>query len=716
MLSEIRDFCIKKWTFKNFGIKEWLISLILLLVVTNILIVFNIPFLRESMAFIYFTTVPGILILHILRLNKTEFLKKMVLGTGVSIAFIIFVGLGLNSLHPLILKPLSLMPVLISFNVILIILTFAAYIRNKDDFNLNDFLNFKINLKGKLISILIFPALFPFMAIFGTHMMNTMENNVILLSMLFLIPLYLISIVFSKDRVHKATYPFALWMISLSLLLMYGLTSNYIMGRDVHNEFHVFKLTLDNLHWNMMDYFNPYNACMSITILPTIYKVLSAVNEHYIFKLFFAVIGSTIPLTVYIVAKKYINEKYAFFAALLFVFQLFFLNSLGAVRQVVATLFFFLAVMIFFSADVDRFSKKFLFLIFIFSLVVSHYTTAYVSFVFIVPILLIPFLKGLFKERKILLTNFDLILISFGFVVLWYILFAYVQFAAGTQVVQTTITAATEDPGNVSAAAAFAASRGDYVLGILGIRLTSVPNAISVIVHNMVLVTILTGIIGLLWKFRYYREKFETEFLAGIALSIILLILFVLLPYISVAYDAARLFFQLLIFLAPVFIIGAITIAKLIKKPKWNVAIILILLISLFSCTTYLQYHFYGMPYSATFDADGIRRGESFIYQSELAGAEWLKDNRLDDLVVYSDSRALFRFNIAGLRTNIDSSLFALNKTVDSGYIYLGNVNIDKNQIYMIYDRISILNLKDFKHLFTGKQRIYDSGGSQVWF
>jgi len=712
MFSEIRDFCVKKCTFKNFGIKGWLISLILLLLVTNILIFFNIPFLREFAAFIYFTTVPGILILHILRLNKIEFLKKMVLGYGLSIAFIIFVGLGLNSAYPFILKPLSLMHVLISFNVILIILTLAAYIRNKDDFSIHhDFLNFKTNLKGKIISILIFPALFPFMAIFGTHMMNTMQNNVILLSMLFLIPLYIISIGFSKDRVHKATYPFALWMISLSLLLMYGLTSNYIMGRDVHNEFRVFKLTLDNLHWNMMDYFNPYNACMSITILPTIYKVLSAMNEHYIFKLFFAVIGSIIPLTVYIVAKKYINEKYAFFAALLFVFQLFFLNSLGAVRQVVATLFFFLTVMIFFSADLNRFSKKFLFLIFIFSLVVSHYTTAYVSFVFIVPILLIPFLKGLFKERKIVLTNFDLILISFGFVTLWYILFAYVQFSAGTQVVQTTIMAAT-DPGNVSAAV----SRGDYVLGILGIRLTSVPNAISVIVHNMVFATMLTGIIGILWKFRYYREKFETEFLAGIAISIILLVLFVLLPYISVAYDAARLFFQLLIFLAPVFIIGAIRIAKFIKKPKWNVAIILILLISLFSCTTYLQYHFYGMPYSATFDEDGIRRAESFIYQSELAGAEWLKDNRLDDLVVYSDSRALFRFNIAGLRTNINSSLFALNKTVDSGYIYLGKVNIDKNELYMIYDRILILNLKDFKHLFLGKQRIYDSGGSQIWF
>ncbi|MEN4017622.1 MAG: DUF2206 domain-containing protein [Methanobacterium sp.] len=702
----------------NWGMKKWISFLIVLLFITDIIVLLDIPVFRELSVFIYFTTVPGILILHIFKLNKLNFLKKVVLLIGLSISFITFTGLLLNSLYPLLLKPLSLAPLLILFNILLIIMAVIAYWRNKENFYLKDFLNFNANLNGKLTSILIFPAIFPFMAILGTYLMNTSENNIILLSMLMLIPVYIIVLALFKEKVHPATYPFSLWTIGLGLLLIYGLTSQHIIGRDVHNELYCLKLTLANFHWNIMDYFNPYNACLSITILPAIYTVLSSLNAEYVFKIYFAVIGSFIPLIIYIVAKNYLDEQYAFFASLLFVFQLFFMNLLGAIRQEVAVLFFFLALMVIFSTDINKQFQKVMFLIFLFSLVVSHYTTAYVAFIIMATILLVPFLTSLIRKRKIVFTNFDLILISLAFIGLWYILFAKVQFASGTQVVQTTVAATAAGLGDASTpASAFADSRGDYVLGILGIKLKSVPNTISVIAHNLTFATILIGLLAIGRHFKHYLTKFGAEFLVGVVLSIALMVSFVVLPYISVAYDVARLFFQLIIFLAPVFIIGAIAIAKLIKKPKWSVAIILILLIFLFSCTTYLQYHFYGMPYSATYDKDGIIRGETFIYQSELAGVYWLKENRINNLSIYSDERIGSRFNIADFRPkNANSSFFIYNKTVSSGYIYLGKVNIDKKQIYQIYDDILILDLNNYKHLFIRKERIYDSGGSQIWF
>lgn len=690
----------------NSGIKNWLIALIGLLLFTDIVIMLNIPFLREFIAFIYFTVVPGLLILHILKLNPTDFVKKIVLCIGLSISFIIFVGLLLNNVYPVLLKPLSLAPVLILFNILLIIMALIACYRNRDEFSLAEFLNFKINIGDKLSSMLIFPLIFPFMAILGTYLMNNTENNIILLAMLFLIPIYIILVSFLKDRIHSATYPFSIFMISLSLLLMYGLTSNYIMGRDVHNEFYCFMLALKNFHWNIYENYNPYNACLSITILPVIYKVLTGLPDQYVFKLIFAIIGAFIPLVVYIVARRYVGNIYAFFAALLFVFQLFFMNLLGAVRQEVAVLFFFLALMIIFSPDIRIWMKKALFLIFLFSLLVSHYSTAYVAFALVVPLLLVPFFKSLFKDRKIVFTNFDVILISLGFVILWYILYANVQFAAGSQVVQTTLTG-----GNQGLP-----PKGEVVLGILGIKLKSIPNTISVIVHNLIFATIFAGLSGMIWKFNYYRKKFETEFIVGIVISLVLLVLFVLLPYISIAYDASRLFFQLLIFLAPVFVIGAITVAKVIKRPRWDIAIILILLISLFTCATYLQYHFLGMPYSATYDANGTIRGESYIYESELTGVYWLKGNRIDSWGIYMDDRALFRFNVADFRSSkINSTFFQSNKTVNPGYVYLGKVNVQKRQIYLIYEDIIILNLDDYSHLFKDKNLVYDSGGSQIW-
>ena len=689
----------------NFGIKKWLVTLISILFITDIIIILNIPFLREFMAFVSFITIPGILILHILKLNKIEFVKKIVLMIGLSVSFLIFMGLLLNSLYPIILKPLSLAPVLILSNVILLILALAAYIMNRNDFNLNDFLNLKIDLKGKLVSPLIFPALFPFMAVFGTYLMNLTQNNFILLVMLLLIPAYIIAITILKDRIPGATYPFALWTISLSLLLMNGLTSFHLMGRDVHYEYYSFQLALQSFHWDINTYLNPYNACLSITILPTILQSLSNLNGEYIFKIF-SLIGSFIPLVVYAVSKKYLEDKYAFFAGLLFSFQLFFVYLLGAVRQEVAILFFFLAIMVLFAADMGKNTKKILFVILMSSVVVSHYTTAYISFVLVLPILLMPFFKGLFIDRKLKFTNFDVIILLFLFILVWYVLFAKVQASAGSQVIQSTIAGTSGD-------------RGDYVLGVLGIVLKSVPNAISVIVHDLIFVIIGVGLLTILRNYKKFTKKIDPEYIVAIFVSIILLVLFLVLPYISVAYDAVRLFFQLLIFLAPVFIIGAMKIAKIIKRPKWDILIVLVLLLSLFSCATYLQYHFYGEPYSPDYDANGLVRNEGYIYNPEVIGATWLKDHYMDNYTTYSEGRGLIVFLTAygneSTNMNLNNSIFSWNKTVNSGYIYLGYLNVNKNEVLPVYTNLNVQNMSNYSSFFLRKSKIYDNGGSQIW-
>jgi uncharacterized membrane protein len=359
-----------------------------------------------------------------------------------------------------------------------------------------------------------------------------------------------------------------------------------------------------------------------------------------------------------------------------------------------------------------------------FSLVVSHYTTSYVAFIIMATILIVPFLRGLVKERKLVTTNFDLIIISLIFIVAWYLLFAKVQFTAGAQVIGTTAAATAAAAGSGSGAAnSLTSSRGAYVLGILGIVLKSVPNTISVIVHDAIFATIMLGFATVVFKYRKFREKMDAEYLMGVCVSIILLVLFVALPYISIAYDAARLFFQVLIFVAPLFVIGAMTLSKIIKKPKWDVLIILVLLISIFSCATYMQYHFYGTPYSPDYDANGTVRGETYLYDSELTSVSWLNNNKVNGLTVYSDGHESSRFELVyGSNSSYkqsfftwDTSFFALNKTKKSGYIYLGNVNVKYNQSYDVYDDISVHDMSLYSHLFKGKYRIYDNGGSQIW-
>jgi uncharacterized membrane protein len=375
--------------------------------------------------------------------------------------------------------------------------------------------------------------------------------------------------------------------------------------------------------------------------------------------------------------------------------------------------------MVVFDLEINQSAKKILTVIFILSTLISHYSTAYVSFVLILPILLLPFLEGLIRKRKLVFTNMDIIFISMALILIWYLLVAKVQFASGAQVIGKTV-AATAAGGGVGTTSSLLATRGAYVLGVLGVVLKSLPNTISILVHDAMFATILVGLYTLVRRYKYYIEKFGTQFLLGITISMFLLVLFVALPYISIAYDASRLFFQLIIFLAPVFIIGCITIARWIKRPKWDVVIILILLISLFTCVTYLHYSLLGTPYSAQYENDSIIRQELFIYNTEVSSSRWLYNYGLDDLTIYSDGREVSRFFTAYgenvQNRKINDSFFGWNQSIDAGYIYLGYVNIHDHKVIDISSDIVRVDLSPYSNLFDRKSRVYDNGGSQVWW
>ncbi len=67
---------------------------------------------------------------------------------GMSISFLMIIGLALNSLYPFLNQPLSFIPVFITLNLFTIILIAVAYWHNKQV--LTDNFGFKIDLKDKL--------------------------------------------------------------------------------------------------------------------------------------------------------------------------------------------------------------------------------------------------------------------------------------------------------------------------------------------------------------------------------------------------------------------------------------------------------------------------------------------------------------------------------------------------------------------------------------
>ena len=686
--------------------------LLLLLCLTDLVILLNLSFLKPIFGFLYFTIIPGMVILHLLKLDRIEFAKKFVLSIGLSVSFLMFGGLFLNSFYPYISKPLSLLPLLITFNILLIILTFAAYKINKENFNIKDVFNLKLGSTDKLTSPLIFPILFPFMAVFGTCLMNAQANNIILLIMLFLIPTYVVAVVVLRNKIPKSAYPIAILMISISLLLSKSLRGAHIDAQDINLEFLFFQQVVIDSHWNITSFPHGYNACLSVGILPVIYHLLMGINSEYVYKLIFVLLFSITPVALYILFKRYMDELYAFISCS-FIMATCFFNQFIVLfpRQQIALLFFALAMMILFDDELDGMVKKAVFILFIISLTISHYTSTYIFFVVIsltwITIQILKEIKIQFKYNITIKT----IILFFVFIFFWY-----------SQITETPFTEVIRVFKQIFSNLFILDMKGQPDLGLLfGRGLDNTPNIIFVASHHILNIIIGIGCLELLKN--YKKTFFEKEYIIIIFIFLMILVSMVAIPFLSIQYGIDRLYLQMLMVLAPTIIIGSKILSKYLHTSFYF--FISIILILQFICGTFLIFQLFGDPYSVVLNSEGYNYDTSIIFDQEVTAAMWFGKYYNPNLPIYTDSRGLKR--LIGHGHLVDkymefyiwdqTSIFGENKTIEKGYIYLRYQNTVKNEIVAketgIAFHYGIRNIAEYSHMLTDV--IYTNGGSEVY-
>ena len=69
-----------------------------------------------------------------------------------------------------------------------------------------------------------------------------------------------------------------IYLLSLSLLLMTSLRGWFVTGHDIQREFRVFELASGQGVWNIESFPDAYNACLSVTILPTIIERTTGIS------------------------------------------------------------------------------------------------------------------------------------------------------------------------------------------------------------------------------------------------------------------------------------------------------------------------------------------------------------------------------------------------------------------------------------------------------
>lgn len=700
--------------------KSLLIFSILICLLTNVVVLLNIPYLRQFFGFIFLLLLPGYLILKLLDI-KGNHLEEFLLSWGLSISFILLFGLSLNTLllDMDYQKPLATNYILVSFSSAYIIILVTKVIRDNSN---NDHTK---NTKREVIiprlnyfeiKSIMASFLLPAFSLLGIHLMNMYNNNSIIFLTIFLISIYVYIACRYKEEDIKRIYPFLIYFISISIILLIPLRSNHLIGVDVHAEYYFFQTTLNNLHW-MPFADSTLDSSLSISLLPTIFQSLLNVPSEMLYRILYPILFSVSPLIVYAISQKYISETYSFLTSCLYMFQSQFLWTEANPRTCVAILFFALSIMTLFSKNITQLNKKILVIIFIASCIMSHYTTSYIFFVMIgISYIALNIISIKYNIQKPFSKN--IVVLFIVLIIFWYSMITGRAFYSAVHFVNQILL----NFHNFLEASA----RDATVMSVLGsgIGEKQIPHKIEFIFTWLIFIT--TGI-GLAITIKDYKsfihlrqisikadiikEKFEVAYVIIAVICAGLLTMMISLPYISKGYDIQRLYLMLNIILSIFSIIGAAYVSNRIKVKPY--VMILMILLPYLLCITGITYNVFDVQRSIILNSKGEQYDIYYIHDQENAGAKWLKKYAQANITAYSDfygkyillSQATYPLDL------IDNNAILNNRHTD-GYLVLYNLNIEKSSLY---DRNrKSYNLTEYKQFITSNL-IYNNNHSEVY-
>jgi uncharacterized membrane protein len=644
---------------------------------------FNILFVGSAYSFLYLSIVPGFFIQRLLRMRGISFFELITYIVGFSISYLFLVGISTNLLVflPSMPQPLNTLNSLVVFNIYTIFLLLINHIRED-----NSLIYVKLPKIAFIhLFIYIIPFFFPILSIMGANLLNSNGVNTFTMILLASIAAYVVLLVIFMRSLEKFHYELPIYLIAVSLLFMFSLRSSYIIGWDIYTEYKVFLLTETHQLWSMANYPDAYNACLSITILPTLFHYFTKVDNVFVYKILFQCIFALAPVAIYSLTKKFAHPLIAFLGAFFFMSTLdFFLELPALIRQEIAYLFFGLILLTLFNKQMPGLQKKFLFVILSFSIVLSHYSTAYILiaiFGFACAGLVI-YKKIAYKFFHVVPEDFTLtplpVILFIAFACIWFgfitnifgnAAYAFKETSAnitnfGQHTLNTSIfdqlfspasedlqTLLNQEINNSSKTYSHykftyyqKSTYKDYIPTIIDKDI--LPLHVSTLISNLVYfvgslivkimkVLIVFGFIGVIALFR--KNLFSAEYTILSVGFAIALILITSVPAISLFYPLGRLDQQALFLIALPAILAISWSLRLIPY-RTRILFIAILFITYYIFTNTFVFQLTGGQDPEVFlNNSGVYYNEVYLHQSEIASIHWLYANNKEHLTVFAD-------------------------------------------------------------------------------
>ena len=549
---------------------------------------------------------------------------------------------------------------MISFNIAIGTLAAVAYIRNRDFV----FSFSSLNLTTAEKSVLIIPSFLPLLSIMGMYIMNLTSSNIMLMVLFFLVPAYICFICFYNRRVPPRVYPIIIIMIGVALSLVFSLRSAHILGSDIHWAYDFFQATFQNLHWSNLRN-TVLDCCLSITLLPSVFQSVLNTSGEYIFKVVYSLIFTFTPLCVYIISRRYVKELFAFLASFFFMSQIMFLWSAYSPRSVLGIFFFAFVMMVLLTIELKQVQRSMLFIIFMVSMIVSHYAASYIAFFLIIAEFLVLLVIQKFskvgskeesKGRELVsqsalgkdalgnILSLSMIGLLFVFIFFWYGQVTGMPYTAAVKFIETTII-------KLSDFFILESRAGGNVPAVLGedILIKDIPHKIEFVLTWVVFTYIAIGAIAMLKRVifnhnskklnsRPIKANFEIKYLVMTLLCGALLVAAVALPYVGTGYGIQRIYTQVSVILSVSFVICGIILSEYLSKyvRVKPYLLILVVLIPYFFCVTGPMYQIFGHPRDITLNSQESLNTKMYIYDAESYAAKWLEQHSQVGTTIYA--------------------------------------------------------------------------------
>lgn len=380
------------WKFSRFA------ALVLTLQAIVLLLIFLdgyglVPlYLRGLVTFLFYSYVPGLVLLRVLRVHRLGAVLNTILSVAASVAIMMFVGFAINYIY-LELNgslPFTLTIVAISQVITLFLLLSLAFVIDRHCTH-EPMLDISPFLTAPALSLYSLPLV----AVLATYLLNGW--NIAWLQIVLLLMIAAAVMALLIIRVPYSLYPVAVVCIALAVLFHTSLVSRYVVEwADISFEYWSANQTLLNGYWSMF-IAERTDSVLSVTVLVPIFVLLTGLDLNIVFKVCYPAILALIPLGVYSITRVRLGSRAALLAAFLIISgTVFFTEFLGLARQIVAELMLVAVAALLLHRSALPVNRTLLAWFLALGMVVSHYGIAAVA----IPAAIASAILFLILERK----------------------------------------------------------------------------------------------------------------------------------------------------------------------------------------------------------------------------------------------------------------------------------------------------------------------------